>query len=216
MNPRVVLAAAFSACSATRYSRDVAGGLWWDDEDAAHIRIRSLRYPGADNIEPNWTVEAAEDPYGVARNPDPISRAGYIRLIGYSSSAGFVLTVIVDPEDWSGVEQGDPLMTDTEQTRTVRRARHKAILAEVAQEEAEASEAEGAEKASVLDVPLHLRIDRELDTELRRRADAEEAPASALVRRLLRRAVSEHREGLTTTEVEDIARRVAREELSGR
>ncbi|MGH3802422.1 MAG: hypothetical protein ACRDTD_20305 [Pseudonocardiaceae bacterium] len=28
---------------------------------------------------------------------------GYTRIIGYSSSAGFVLTVIVDPEDWSGV-----------------------------------------------------------------------------------------------------------------
>lgn len=31
------------------------------------------------------------------------SRAAYIRLIGYSHSAGFVLTVIIDPEDSSGV-----------------------------------------------------------------------------------------------------------------
>jgi hypothetical protein len=29
--------------------------------------------------------------------------AAYIRIIGYSPGAGFVLTVIVDPDDWSGV-----------------------------------------------------------------------------------------------------------------
>lgn len=37
------------------------------------------------------------------RNPDPKSRAGYIRIVGYSSDAGFLLTVIVDPHDFSGV-----------------------------------------------------------------------------------------------------------------
>ena len=106
-------------------------------------------------------------------------------------------------------------MTDpTEHTRAARRARHDAILAEVAAEEAEAVEAEIAEKASSLDVPLHLRIDRELDAELRRRAAAEHIPTSALVRRLLRRAVHEQTTGgLTAAEVEDIARRVTREEL---
>jgi hypothetical protein len=109
-------------------------------------------------------------------------------------------------------------MTDTtEQARTARRARHEAILAEVAQEEAEAVEAEIAEKASTLDMPLHLRIDRELDEQLRQRAAAEHIPTSALVRRLLRQAVHEHRPaGLTAVEVEDIARRVAREELHRR
>lgn len=48
-------------------------------------------------------VEAADDPHRVVRNPDPRSRAGCIRLIGYSPSAGFVLTVINDPLDHSGV-----------------------------------------------------------------------------------------------------------------
>lgn len=81
----------------------VTGELWWDDDDAAHIRGRSDRYPGADNIEPDWTLEAAVDPHRVVRGPDPRSRVGYTRIIGYSPSAGFVLTVIVDPEDWSGV-----------------------------------------------------------------------------------------------------------------
>ncbi|MGH3812457.1 MAG: ribbon-helix-helix protein, CopG family [Pseudonocardiaceae bacterium] len=109
-------------------------------------------------------------------------------------------------------------MTDTtEEAQTARRARHEAILAEVAQEEAEVAEAEIAEQASTLNVPLHLRIDRELDEQLRRRAAAEHIPTSALVRRLLRRAVHEDRPaGLTAVEVEDIARRVAREELRHR
>jgi len=77
--------------------------LWWDEEDAAHIRERSARYPGAEDIEPPWTLEAAIDPHRVVRDPDPRSRAAYVRIIGYSPGAGFVLTVIVDPEDWSGV-----------------------------------------------------------------------------------------------------------------
>ncbi|MGH8938638.1 MAG: ribbon-helix-helix protein, CopG family, partial [Actinomycetes bacterium] len=84
-------------------------------------------------------------------------------------------------------------------------------------EEAEAVEAEIAEKASTLDVPMHLRIDKELDLQLRRRAADEHIPTSALVRRLLRQAVGENQPGnLTSADVEDIARRVAREELQDR
>lgn len=105
-------------------------------------------------------------------------------------------------------------MTDTDdRTRSARRARHDAILAEVAQEAAEASEAEVAEKASLLDVPLHLRIDRELDTELRRQAVAAQVSTSALIRRLLREGVNNHRPALTTADVEEIARRIARQEI---
>ena len=52
-------------------------------------------------------------------------------------------------------------MHDTsEQARAERRARHEAIRAEVATEEAAAIEAEIAEQAASRDVPLHLRIDR--------------------------------------------------------
>jgi len=36
-------------------------------------------------------------------DPGPKSRAKYTRLIGYSPAAKFVLTVIIDPEDFSGV-----------------------------------------------------------------------------------------------------------------
>ncbi|MCA1676736.1 MAG: hypothetical protein LC799_32705, partial [Actinobacteria bacterium] len=80
-------------------------------------------------------------------------------------------------------------MTDTTDTEQVaRRARHEAIRAEIASEEAEATEAEAVEKSSALDVPMHLRIDRELDQQLRQRASDEHIPTSALVRRLLRQA----------------------------
>ncbi len=77
----------------------MTGKLWWDHEDAAHIRSRSARYPGATDIEPDWTIEAAADPHRVVRDLDPNSRMSYTRIVGYSPGAGFVLTVIVDPED---------------------------------------------------------------------------------------------------------------------
>lgn len=77
--------------------------LWWDEEGAAPIRGRSNRYPGATDIEPEWTLEAAANPTRVIRDPDPKSRAAYTRLIGYSPGAEFVVTVIIDPEDFPGV-----------------------------------------------------------------------------------------------------------------
>ena len=105
-------------------------------------------------------------------------------------------------------------MTDTTDTAQVaRRGRHEAIRVEVAGEEAEAAEAEAVEKASALDVPLHLRIDQELDQQLRQRANDEHIPTSALVRRLLRRAMRQDSAAVSPADVEDIARRVAREEF---
>ncbi len=89
-----------------RYNRVVPNPLWWDEEDIAHIRTRSTRYPGATDIEPEWTLEAAADPARVLRDPDPQSRAGYTRLIGYSPGAEFVLTVIHRPR---GLLRGDRL-----------------------------------------------------------------------------------------------------------
>lgn len=77
--------------------------LWWDEEDIAHLDSRSTRYPGAVDIEPAWTREAQTDAHRVTRNPDPKSHGAHLRLIGYSATADLVITVIVDPEDWSGV-----------------------------------------------------------------------------------------------------------------
>ncbi|SDJ84293.1 hypothetical protein SAMN04487820_102329 [Actinopolyspora mzabensis] len=105
-------------------------------------------------------------------------------------------------------------MTRREDNRALRRARHAEIRAEVAAEEAENAEAEAVENATTLDVPLHLRIDQQLDAQLREWAATEHIPTSALVRRLLRQAMQEHHGASPTiAQVEEIARRVAREEL---
>jgi hypothetical protein len=55
------------------------------------------------DIEPEWTLQAAADPARVVHDPDPRSQAAYTPLSGYSPGAAFVLTVIIDPEDFSGV-----------------------------------------------------------------------------------------------------------------
>lgn len=77
--------------------------LWWRPEDADHIRHRDKRYPGAANIDPDWTLEAVRDRHRIMRDPDPKSRSGAIRVVGYSASAGFVITVIATGTDHAGV-----------------------------------------------------------------------------------------------------------------
>jgi len=103
-------------------------------------------------------------------------------------------------------------MTDDDQTR---RARHAAIQAEYADEEAEAAELEAAENAAALDVPLNLRITQNLHAQLRQRAAAEHIPTSALVRRILVTFVqTQPSTVLTIGQVEAIARRVATETMT--
>ena len=98
--------------------------------------------------------------------------------------------------------------------RAARAVRHQAIRAQVAEEEAAAGEAEAAERSAALEVAMHLRIDRALDAELRARAGEQHIPTSALVRRLLRQGLAQAGSApLSSEQVEDIARRVAREEL---
>lgn len=48
-------------------------------------------------------MEAARDRHRILRDPDPKSRTGAVRIIGYSRSAGFVLTVIATGVDHAGV-----------------------------------------------------------------------------------------------------------------
>jgi predicted HicB family RNase H-like nuclease len=103
--------------------------------------------------------------------------------------------------------------------RTAGRADDAALAAEVlaarqeyAEEEAEAAELEAAERTAALEVPLSLRITRELDAELKRRAAAEQISPSALIRRILRQVLHSGQEPVLTVEqVEEIARRVMRE-----
>ena len=82
---------------------DVTEELWWRDEDAEYIRHRSSRYPGATDLEPAWTLEAGADPRCIVLDPDPKSRTGAVRIIGYSASAGFVITIIATGGARAGV-----------------------------------------------------------------------------------------------------------------
>ena len=66
----------------------------WSADGANYIRSRSVRYPGAVDIEPEWTQEVLADPDLIAFEPDPKSRMGASRYIGESPSAGTVLVVI--------------------------------------------------------------------------------------------------------------------------
>lgn len=68
--------------------------LTWDTDGAAYILSRSAQYPGALNIRPEWTQEVLADPDMLAADPDPKSRIKAARFIGYSVSAGTVLTVV--------------------------------------------------------------------------------------------------------------------------
>ena len=87
-----------------------------------------------------------------------------------------------------------------------------AVRAEYAEEEAEVAEREAAENAGALEVSLSLRITRELDLAIKRRAAQEHISPSALIRRLLRQATATGGEPvLTVAQVEEIARRVVRE-----
>ena len=78
-------------------------GCGWGDACGDYIRTRSCRYPGATDIEAAWTLEAAADPRRITRDPDPKSHWGDIRIVGYSPAAGFVITVIIDHVDHSGI-----------------------------------------------------------------------------------------------------------------
>lgn len=81
------------------------GEISWADEDARHIRSRSARYPGALNIDPAWTAEVLDDDALAVLDPDPKSRVSSMRMIGFSPSAGRVLTVVAY-RDLRGVLHG--------------------------------------------------------------------------------------------------------------
>lgn len=78
-------------------------GLWWDDAGAAYIGSRSQRYSGADDLLVEWTLEAAADPHRITIDPDPKSRSGAARIIGYSPSADLILTIIIRPDTHKGI-----------------------------------------------------------------------------------------------------------------
>ncbi|CAI7980169.1 ribbon-helix-helix protein, CopG family [Frankia sp. Mgl5] len=94
-------------------------------------------------------------------------------------------------------------------TDSSRRARRDAIRAEYAAEEAEAAEAEAVEAEQAV---VSVRVPASLAEALKARAAAEHLPTSALVRRILARAVQSPEAPVVSVEqVEEIVRRVLRE-----
>jgi hypothetical protein len=61
--------------------------FYWDDADAAYISSRSSRYPGALDIDPDWTQEVLEDERLGVLDPYPASRIGASGFIARSASA---------------------------------------------------------------------------------------------------------------------------------
>lgn len=51
-------------------------------------------FPDATDIEVQWTQEVVADARAIVSDPDPRSRTGAVRIVGYSPAAGFVITVI--------------------------------------------------------------------------------------------------------------------------
>lgn len=79
-------------CSRNDYTWSVE--VRWTKARAEHMATRSDRYPDATDIEVQWTQEAVADARAVISDPDPRSRTGAVRIVGYSPAAGFVITVI--------------------------------------------------------------------------------------------------------------------------
>lgn len=71
----------------------------WTEACADYARTRSSRYRAAMDIAVEWADEAVADVSALVFDPDPRSRMGGVRIIGYSPSAGFVITVIADKID---------------------------------------------------------------------------------------------------------------------
>jgi len=72
----------------------VSDELQWDADAAAYIRGRGDRYPGAGSVEPEWTQEVMSDVDLLAFEPDPKSRMGASRFIGWSPTGRRVLVII--------------------------------------------------------------------------------------------------------------------------
>jgi hypothetical protein len=66
----------------------------WRSSGQLNIRTRSQRYPGAVDIEPDWTQEVLADMNLVQLEPYPGSRIRATGFVGDSPSADRVLVVV--------------------------------------------------------------------------------------------------------------------------
>jgi len=63
---------------------------------AGHGDARSQRHPGDTDIPSSWAADAVADENAALIDPDYNSKSGSsMRVIGWSSEAGFLITVII-------------------------------------------------------------------------------------------------------------------------
>lgn len=107
-------------------------------------------------------------------------------------------------------EQREAALRETDPAKRDRMLRHARSHEDYAEEEADAIVAEIAENQQSA---LSLRVPAKLAAELKARAELENVPVAALVRKLLVEALRGERPAsvLTVAQVEEIARRVYRE-----
>ena len=82
----------FPTCKSASYNCFVE--FVWTEHDAAYIRSRSARYPGALDVELDWTQEVLTDANLLELSPHPSSRVGMDGFVGWSAGAGRVLVVL--------------------------------------------------------------------------------------------------------------------------
>lgn len=70
--------------------------VWWDPERVVHIATPPERYPCSVSIPVEWAEDATDDPVAIVSDPDPRSGPPIVRIVGYSSTAGFVITVVCE------------------------------------------------------------------------------------------------------------------------
>jgi hypothetical protein len=88
----------------------------WTDERREHLK-RSLRYANARDIDVTWANEAFSDPDAITYDPDPRSTTGYSRrTVGFSPSAGQLLTVVAYDDPTTGRLMGGTAYTTTSRT----------------------------------------------------------------------------------------------------
>ena len=93
-----------------------------------HIEHRSQRKPGDTDILVGWAAEAWSDDEALVADPDPKTRSGLgVRVIGYSPSAGFVITVtaVKDGEDLWGTSAWRSNKTEQRLYNEPRRDHHE-------------------------------------------------------------------------------------------
>jgi predicted HicB family RNase H-like nuclease len=191
----------------------------WTRDRTQHIATRSHRYPDSIDIDVEWTSEAAADPRAMVIDPDPRSGSGAIRIVGYSPTAGFVLTVIaarIEGELWVSRRGRRPVPsveatrrhTMTMRSETEIDQQLAPIAVEYLEEEHAAAEEESREAAA--SAVFSVRLAPATYDAVRAAAERSHTTPSALIRQWVNERIEETSSGDLATAVATLRRDVER------